>query len=53
MPMPGCIFLSVLFVLTRIDPDFTYLSAMPSEGTAGNVIWTWSAKLVTNAKRAA
>ena len=53
MPMPRCIFLTVLCVLTSLDPDFTYLSAMPSEGTAGNVIWTWSTKLVTSAQRAA
>ena len=53
MPMPRCIFLTLLCVLTSLDPDFTYLSAMPSEGTAGNVIWTWSTKLVTSAQRAA
>ena len=53
MPMPRCIFLTVLCVLTSLDPDFTYLSAMPSEGTAGNVIWTWSTKLVTSAQCAA
>ena len=51
MPMPRCIFRTVLCVLTSLDPDFTYLSAMPSQGTAGNVIWTWSTKLVTSAQR--
>ena len=30
MPMPRCIFLTVLCVLTSLDPEFTYLSAMPS-----------------------
>ena len=54
MPMPRCIFLTVLCVdKSRPRLHLLYLSAMPSEGTAGNVIWTWSTKLVTNAQRAA
>ena len=50
MPMPGGIFLTVLFVLTSIDPNFTYLSGKPSVGTAASVIWLWSRKLGASAR---